>query len=251
MLSTETLDQADESAPGQGLGALGNIDLVIFDCDGVLIDSEPIASRTLAEALQRAGVAITPAEAHIRFTGNSESVIRQMCAEDFGIADVGSLFAEWHEHLYAEFARSLAAMPGMEQVIAGIRRPKCVASNSTLKRLRLSLGHLPLWQLFTPQVFSAEQVGRPKPAPDLLLYCAQQLSVVPEKCVMIDDSPHGVEAARAAGMLAIGFVDPNDPRPQRQALLTRSGAFAVATGAGELNEILNAANRALAPKAEK
>jgi HAD superfamily hydrolase (TIGR01509 family) len=251
VLTSETLDKPDQSAPGKNPGALGNIDLVIFDCDGVLIDSEPIASRTLAEALQRNGVAITPAEAHIRFTGNSESVIRRMCAEDFGIADVASLFADWHEHLFAEFGRSLAAMPGMEQVVASIQRPKCVASNSTLKRLRLSLGHLQLWQLFTPQVFSAEQVGRPKPAPDLLLYCAEQFSAVPEKCVMIDDSPHGVEAAIAAGMLAIGFVDPNDPRPQRQALLSKAGAFAVATGAGELNDILNAANRALAPKAEK
>jgi len=251
VLTSETIDKPDRSAAGRRPGALDNIELIIFDCDGVLIDSEPIASRTLAEALQRAGVAITPAEAHLRFTGNSENVIRRMCATDFALDDVGAVFADWHEHLYAEFARSLTAIPGIEQVIASIDRPKCVASNSTLRRLQLSLGQLPLWQFFTPQVFSAEQVGRPKPAPDLLLYCAQQLSAVPEKCVMIDDSPHGIEAAVAAGMLPIGFVDPADPRPQRQALLAEAGAFAVATGAGELMDSLDSANRALASQRKK
>ncbi|PKA38882.1 HAD family hydrolase [Rhizobium sullae] len=224
---------------------LQNIDLVIFDCDGVLIDSEPIASRTLAETLQEAGVAITPSEAHVKFTGNSEAVIRDMCVRDYGLGDVASIFQAWHRRLYAEFERSLMPMPGIGEIVASLSRPKCVASNSTMHRLRASLGKLDLWQSFHPGVFSAEIVARPKPAPDLLLHCAEKFSARPGRCVMVDDSPHGVAAAVSAGMIAIGFVDPADPRPARKALLATSGAFAVATGAEELTSTLLAASQSI------
>ena len=90
---------------------LDAIGLVIFDCDGVLIDSEPIASRTLAEALAAAGVAITPQEAHRRFTGNSERDILAMCARDYGLEDIEGLFGGWHQRLYAEYATTHTAMP--------------------------------------------------------------------------------------------------------------------------------------------
>ncbi|AJD45613.1 HAD family hydrolase [Rhizobium sp. SEMIA 4085] len=224
---------------------LQNIDLVIFDCDGVLIDSEPIASRTLAEALQEAGVAITPSEAHEKFTGNSERVIRDMCVRDYGLGDVANVFQAWHRRLYAEFARSLTPMAGIGDIVASLTRPKCVASNSTMHRLRASLGRLDLWQCFHPGVFSAEAVARPKPAPDLLLHCAEKFAARPARCVMVDDSPHGVAAAVSAGMIAIGFVDPADPRPARKALLVSSGAFGVATGAGELTPMLLAASQSI------
>lgn len=224
---------------------LQNIDLVIFDCDGVLINSEPIASRTLAETLQAVGVSITPAEAHVKFTGNSETIIREMCAVDYGLRDIEKVFANWHHRLFDEFNRSLDAMPGIGIVVAGLDRPKCVASNSTMLRLRESLGKLDLWHSFAPGVFSAEHVARPKPAPDLLLHCAEKFSAKPSHCVMIDDSPHGVAAAVAAGMIAVGFVDPADPRPRRRELLAASGAFAVAIGADDLPSILSAADLAL------
>ena len=228
--------------------ALDAIGLVIFDCDGVLIDSEPIASRTLAEVLIEAGVSITPLEAHRRFTGNSERDIRRMCAHDYGVADLDAVFGTWHGRLYGEFATSLTAMTGIADVVAALDRPKCVASNSTMERLRNSLGHLPLWESFAPFVFSAEMVKRPKPSPDLLLHCASELAVDPAVCVMIDDSPHGVSAAVAAGMVPIGFVDPADPRPGRRALLKAAGAFTVVMGAVELPAALTSAGRALAQR---
>jgi HAD superfamily hydrolase (TIGR01509 family) len=221
---------------------LENIDLIIFDCDGVLIDSEPIASRTLAEALQRAGVAITADEAHVRFTGNSVRIIREMIARDHGLADLDALFAQWHVELFAEFGRSLTAMAGMASLVSGLSRPKCVASNSSMERLQRSLGHLELWHHFKPRIYSADAVARPKPAPDLMLHCAAQFSVAPHRCVMIDDSPHGIEAANAAGMVAIGFADPADPRPARRAVLMNAGARFVATGASELRTVLAEAN---------
>lgn len=226
--------------------SLANIALIIFDCDGVLIDTEPIASRTLAAILREAGVDISSAESHAKFTGHSESAIRAMCVRDYGLSRVDELFSVWHERLFAEFSRSLTAMPGIARVVAQIRRPKCVASNSTMERLQSSLGLLDLWHVFAPGIFSAEAVARPKPAPDLLLHAVAEFKAAPEQCVMIDDSPHGVVAAVAAGMLAIGFVDPADPRPQRKELLAKSGAFAVAVGAAELIGVLQAANQALA-----
>lgn len=242
MLTSDIRAPAPE-APNQS--DLANIDLIIFDCDGVLIDSEPIASRTLAEALQRAGVEISVAEAHERFTGNSVTIIGQMIARDHGLADLDGLFADWHAQLFAEFARSLKPMAGMAGLVGGISRPKCVASNSTFQRLRSSLGHLELWDLFFPRIYSADSVARPKPAPDLMLYCAGQFGVVPDRCVMIDDSPHGIEAANAAGMLAIGFADPADPRPGRAEILREAGARFVATGVAELRASLAEADAVL------
>lgn len=245
MLLSETARQNAPARHNDSIDILDNIDLIIFDCDGVLIDSEPIASRTLAETLQEAGVAITPAEAHVRFTGNSEAVIREICARDYQIADIANVFQAWHRRLFDEFGRSLTAMPGIGEIVASLGRPKCVASNSTMHRLRESLGKLDLWHCFHPGVFSAEAVARPKPAPDLLLYCAEKFDARPARCIMIDDSPHGVAAAVSAGMIAVGFVDPADPRPTRQALLAASGAFAVATGANELMDILLAASHSI------
>ncbi|MBN9336181.1 HAD-IA family hydrolase [Devosia sp.] len=215
-----------------------NIGLVIFDCDGVLIDSEPIASRTLATALQDAGIAISAEEALRVFTGNSEPAIRKMCADDYGLADVDGTFSKWHEALEHAFATDLLPMRGMVDLVAQLDLPKCVASNSRTRRLQQSLGNTALWEIFSPHIYSAEMVDRPKPAPDLLLHCADQLGVDPDACVMIDDSAHGIAAAHAAGMRSIGFVDPNDPRPGRPKALEHAGADHVVTGAAALAAVL-------------
>jgi len=214
------------------------IDLLIFDCDGVLINSEPIASRTLAKALRDAGTDVTAEEVLIRFTGNSGSAIRKICTEEYGIEDLEAVFAAWHLDIFPEFARSLEVMPGMDRLVRSLAHQKCVASNSSTERLSKSLGLLDLWHAFAPSIFSADQVARPKPAPDLFHFCAERFSVDPAKCVVIDDSAHGITGARAAGMSAIGFVDPADPRPGRARILKEAGAVLVATGAGELEKAL-------------
>lgn len=216
------------------------IDLLIFDCDGVLIDSESIASRTLAKALRNAGAAITAEEVLVRFTGNSESAIRRICTEEYGVTDLEAVFAAWHEDIFPEFARSLQPMPGMENLVRSLPHRKCVASNSSTYRLSKSLGLLDLWHAFAPSIFSSDRVARPKPAPDLFHYCAETFSVDPGRCVVIDDSAHGITGARAAGMVAIGFVDPADPRPGRVGILKEAGAIMVATGAAELEQALAA-----------
>lgn len=209
------------------------IKLVIFDCDGVLIDSEPIASSTFAQALNEFGVAITAGEARVHFTGFSERESRQFCREKLGVEDVDRLFQVWSDHLYRGF-RLLQEMEGVRTAIDALDCDVCVASNSSLYRLTRSLGRLDLWRLFTGHVFSADMVAHPKPAPDLLLLCAREFGVDPAECVMVDDSPHGVMSAIAAGILPIGFVDLNDPRPERRRVLEAHGASLVAEGGAEL-----------------
>ncbi|RYC24028.1 HAD family hydrolase [Ciceribacter ferrooxidans] len=209
-------------------------ELLIFDCDGVLIDSEPVESRVLWQALEAAGAAIPLAEVHRRFAGYSESDAQRICIEELGIAGPASVFAAARDALYREFSRSLTPMPGMESLVRSLPQRKCVASNSTLERLRASLGLFDLWNAFDPHIFSAEMVAAPKPAPDLFHLCAETLNVDPSHCVVVDDSAHGIVGAVAAGMRAIGFVDPADQREGRRAVLSDAGAMLVATGADEL-----------------
>ena len=209
-------------------------DLLIFDCDGVLIDSEPVASRLLTNAMRRAGVDVAEAQVHSRFTGASEQESRQICIDEFGLDDIDGLFQDVRAEIYAEFSRSLRTMPGMTELVMALPHRKCVASNSGMERLKRSLGLFDLWHAFAPHIFSAEMVARAKPAPDLFLLCAQTLGVEPQRCIVIDDSTHGVCGAVAAGMTAIGFVDPADPRADRRLALERDGAWLVVEGAAEL-----------------
>jgi beta-phosphoglucomutase-like phosphatase (HAD superfamily) len=129
-------------------------------------------------------------------------------------------------------------MDGISDIIRDIDRPLCVASNSSLYRLTRSLGRTDLWMAFRGQIFSADQVAKPKPAPDLLLHCAREMKADPSRSIMIDDGTHGILAAVAAGMPSIGFVDPNDPRPNRASALMSAGAQHVAVGAAELRDCL-------------
>ncbi|NVK62029.1 MAG: HAD-IA family hydrolase [Rhodobacteraceae bacterium] len=214
--------------------------LVIFDCDGVLIDSELIASRLMAEALRAAGAEITAHDAHVRFTGGSRGEMLRICREDYGLHDPEPALAGWEDRLFAAFRAELKAVPGIEALVAGLDRPACVASNSRIARLENSLGLLPLHAMFGGHVYSAEMVDRPKPAPDLVEHCLVRMGVPAQEAVMIDDSPHGIEAARAAGVAAIGFVTPGDPRDGRAELLLAAGAVAVVQGAPALAALLEA-----------
>ncbi|MEO4001956.1 HAD family hydrolase [Mesorhizobium sp. CAU 1732] len=217
-------------------------ELLIFDCDGVLIDSEPAASRVLWQALSRSGVAISHEDVHSRFVGYSEEDARRICIEELGASEPDLIFAEARDNLYAEFRRSLEPMAGMSDLIRDLGCLKCVASNSGMERLERSLGLFDLWGAFAPNIFSAEMVARPKPAPDLFYLCAAKLGVDPARCVVIDDSVHGVAGAVAAGMTAIGFVDPADMRDGRADVLASAGASEVVTGAGQLGALLNREN---------
>lgn len=216
---------------------MSNLDLLIFDCDGVLIDSEPIAARTLAHAITQAGMEMTPRQVLVEFTGKSEADLRQILASRI-CADLDTVFAGWHAEIFAAFRRDLLPMEGISAVLDGLDVAKCVASNSTVERLRKSLGLLDLWSHFAPHIFSAEMVAAPKPAPDLIQFCLSKMNASSARSIVIDDSAAGIQAAVAAGVPAIGFVAPNDPRSGRREALFSAGAEEVVLGAKELLHVL-------------
>lgn len=181
-------------------------DLVIFDNDGVLVDSEPHACRVLGTLLTEYGLPTTEEEAYAGYTGMSLGTTRGRAETLLGRALPADFEARYHRHLFEAFRGALAPIPGVADVLAGLQLPTCVASSGTHARIRLALETTGLLVHFDGRIFSAEDVTRGKPAPDLFLHAARALGARPERCAVIEDSPLGVEAANAAGMTAFGFA---------------------------------------------
>jgi HAD superfamily hydrolase (TIGR01509 family) len=209
-------------------------DLVIFDCDGVLVDSEPIINRAHAEILTACGYAIGEEELVARFCGMSDAEMlgtierEWRCALPHGYAArVGALI----EHAYRH---SLVGIPGITEALDSLRLPICVASSSSLEQIRGKLDLTGLLTRFGENLFSAAMVARGKPAPDLFLYAAERVGAEPRRCLVIEDSPAGVDAAVAAGMTAIGFCGGGHCGPQHGARLRAHGAALVIDDMREL-----------------
>ncbi len=208
---------------------------VIFDCDGVLLDSERAMAELWCEGLRAAGGTITVEQWLTRITGLSG--FRQRVRDELGV-DVSD--AEWAA-IHASEAAALAAVravPGMADVASATPVPRCVASSSGLERLHRTLATAGLRDLFVPHIYSAEQVTRGKPAPDLFLQAAASLAVAPAMCVVVEDSLHGIEAAKAAGMSVVAFAGGSHIVPAVRERLARAGADAVAGDAAALRAIL-------------
>jgi HAD superfamily hydrolase (TIGR01509 family) len=180
--------------------------LVIFDCDGVLVDSEPIAMRVLLETLSRSGLPLSPEMARPRFLGKSLAAISGAVLQEFGIELTSSALDAMRVELYEAFRLELKAVDGVEAALQALRIPFCVASSSELERIRLSLKITGLLRYFEPFIFSASMVAAGKPAPDLFLYAAQTMQTAPEYCLVIEDSAAGVESALRAGMRVCAFL---------------------------------------------
>ena len=180
--------------------------LLIFDCDGVLVDSEHLACAALAELMTTLGHSMTADEAMLAFAGRSlkdvlaraERLLSRPIPEDMG--------EQAAVQLMARFRRELKAVAGVKEAIAALPYRRCVASSSDPGRLMLSLDVTGLSALFGNNVFSAVEVANGKPAPDLFLLAARRLGEDPSSCIVIENSVLGVEAAGAAGMAAIGFA---------------------------------------------
>lgn len=185
-------------------------DLVIFDNDGVLVDSERLANTALAEILTDAGVPTTLDEAVQRYMGGTLAGVRAKVEPDLGRPLPTDFEHRYHEMLFARFAAGLEPVPGVPAVLDMLDatgRPYCVASSGTHERIRLALKTVGLLDRFPEErIFSAEDVAHGKPAPDLFLHVAAALGVAPDSCVVVEDSPAGVEAARAAGMAVVGYA---------------------------------------------
>jgi HAD superfamily hydrolase (TIGR01509 family) len=181
-------------------------ELIIFDNDGVLVDSEPVANQVLASLLTEYGFPCTPEESIATFMGHSMPQVRAMVEERLGRPVPADLEARHIEQLFPTFERSLRPIPGIEDALHAIDQTVCVASSGTHERIRLTLGATGLWDRFGGRVFSAQDVARGKPAPDLFLHAAASLGVDPRRCAVVEDSPAGVTGANAAGMTSFGFA---------------------------------------------
>ncbi|WP_200809579.1 HAD family hydrolase [Aquimixticola soesokkakensis] len=179
---------------------------MIFDCDGVLVDSEPLAIAELRDLLSELGCALSEAEAYDRLLGRSVDTMRATLSQSFGITLSDAHLAQFRGRLFDRLTRDLTAIPGVRDMIARLDVPVCVASSSHPDRIALSLEKTGLADSFGPRVFSATMVKHGKPAPDLFLHAAAQMATPPARCIVVEDSPAGITAARAAGMTVLGFT---------------------------------------------
>ena len=194
----------------------GPLELVIFDCDGVLVDSERIAVRVESEYLTELGWPLTEAEIMERFTGRTDAYMDEAIEAQLG----GRLPEGWkdqfHRRYREAFAAELVPVDGVIEVLDQLTIPACVASSGSHDKLRFTLGHTGLYERFEGRIFSGYEVANNKPAPDLFLHAAARMGAEPARCAVVEDSRPGVEAARAAGMPAFGYAGGLTP-PERLA----------------------------------
>ncbi|WP_128928615.1 HAD family hydrolase [Bradyrhizobium guangxiense] len=181
------------------------IDLIIFDCDGVLVDSEVISCRAHADVLTRHGYPIAPEQVFERFLGRSTKQANLEIETELGRKLPEAYHGDLQDELFRSFEADLEAIHGIHDVLDVVTQRVCVASSGSHQRMRVSLGSTGLYERLAPNIFSASQVKNGKPAPDLFLFAAREMGVPPERCVVVEDSLAGIAGARAAGMTVFGF----------------------------------------------
>lgn len=199
-------------------------DLIIFDCDGVLVDSEMLSCRCLSEVLAEFGIALSLEEALELFLGRSTKAIEQHY-RDLGQAVPEGFLPRLKSRVLTTFAGSLKPIPGVAAVVSELSMPFCVASSSDLDRVSLSLEVTGLAPHFGERLYTAQMVSHGKPAPDLFLHAAGKMRADPARTLVIEDSVSGVQAAKAAGMMVWGFVGGGHYRSRDgRAILSAAGA---------------------------
>jgi HAD superfamily hydrolase (TIGR01509 family) len=191
---------------------VGRFDLVIFDCDGVLVDTERIAVRIDVKVLKELGWTMTEADVVERFMGRSDAYMVSQVEAYLGRPLPPDWETPYHAWYRQAFEAELTPVDGIVEALATIAIPTCVASSGTHERIRFTLGLTGLHPRFAGRIFSVQDVVHGKPAPDLFLHAAKQMGVEPARCAVVEDSRYGVEAARAAGMRAFGYAGGLTPR---------------------------------------
>lgn len=178
---------------------------MIFDCDGVLVDSEPIANRVFAEQLGLHGLAMTPDEVARRFIGRSRDTCIAMAGEMRGRPFHDTFAQEWDDALHEAIGREVKPVEGIPELLRTLPVPYCVGSNGEPSHMRVSLTAAGLMPLVEGRLFSAREVARPKPEPDLFLHAARRMGASPAGCAVVEDTPTGVRAGIAAGMRVFAY----------------------------------------------
>jgi HAD superfamily hydrolase (TIGR01509 family) len=212
--------------------------LLIFDFDGVVADSEPLAITVAAAYANELGYPVTLEQAFAAFVGRRASEVRQLIENHTG-ASIPTFESTLLDRTIAAFQDQLMPIQGVREFIVAYNDiPRCIASSSAHRRLEASLATIDMLDMFAGRVFSADDVARGKPFPDLFLFAARQMAVEAEAALVIEDSPHGVEAARAAGMTAIGLIAGGHVPADLADRLRQAGAERVVHSYAELADLI-------------
>ena len=217
---------------------MNTIELVIFDCDGVLIDSELLANSSEVEYLKEFGIEIDLDDYMTRFLGKSNKDVVAELEAEFEEVLPDDFWARAQTTLFKTFQEKLQPTQGIHKLLETLTIPKCIASSSSLKRLDVSLKATNLKDKFHPHIYSGEQVENGKPAPDLFLFAAEKLQIQPKNCLVIEDSPHGVVAAVAAGMPVVGYTGASHIKAGHEDKLRSVGAEYVFSTMAEFSAYL-------------
>jgi HAD superfamily hydrolase (TIGR01509 family) len=203
--------------------------LYVFDCDGVIVDSEIIASSVDSELLAEVGYEITAQQVTHRFAGLTSSSIGEIVEAEIGRKLPEDFFKRTKAEIDRRLANELRPVAGIVELLDHLDGPRCVCSNSSMERLKISLERTRLWDRFAPHIYSAVEVGdrQPKPSPNVYLYAFKELGVDPREAVVLEDSSFGVAAAKAAGARVIGFTGGSHTWPTHADVLTDAGAETV------------------------
>jgi len=221
---------------------MSGFDLILFDCDGVLVDSEIIAAQVESKLLQQAGFEITAEDMCIRFAGMDWKNILLTIEKESELPLSASLIDKSEKLLDKALLQRVKMIEGVKYALAKITEQRCICSNSSSPRLELMLNKVGLMPYFAPHIYSAKDLGpdRAKPKPDIYLHGAKQFNADPSRCLVIEDSTHGVHAARAAGMRVIGFTGGSHTYPTHADRLTDAGAETVISRMIELPQMVEA-----------
>ncbi|HSI00909.1 MAG TPA: HAD-IA family hydrolase [Reyranella sp.] len=209
--------------------------LLIFDCDGVLVDSELLEHGVDAELLEGYGLATTVTALMGRFVGVARRDMYDVLFAELGRPLPAGLLEERERIVWQRCQSDLRVIPGIDEALAALAAwPKCVASSSLPEKLRMKLVNTGLVRHFEPHLFSTALVARGKPAPDIYLHAAASVGYRPESCVVIEDAPAGITGARQAGMKVVGFVGGSHATAALAPALIAAGANAIAASAADL-----------------
>jgi HAD superfamily hydrolase (TIGR01509 family) len=208
---------------------MSGFDLIIFDCDGVLVDSEIIAAQVESRLLTEAGYPISVEEMGERFAGLTWKDILLAVEKEADIPLSATLLDKSEKLLDARLERDLKIIEGVKFALARLTTQRCICSNSSSQRLDMMLTKVGLKPFFSPHIYSAKDLGpdRVKPKPDIFLHAAEQFGVQPSRCLVIEDSTHGIHGARTAGMRVVGFTGASHTYPSHADRLTDAGAETV------------------------
>ncbi|MGE3831459.1 MAG: HAD family hydrolase [Parvibaculaceae bacterium] len=213
--------------------------LVIFDLDGVLIDSEIVASRTIARELEPHGIVIAPDEVIARYSGHQTPDIVARIAETRTIAFPDDFAQTLDTIILSDLVASVKPVAGIKDVLNSLDRASwCVASNSGSERIRRCLKAAGLVPPYSPRLFSAERVAKGKPAPDVYLHAAREVGAAPPDCLVVEDTVTGVTAGKAAGMTVIGFLGGSHCRAADGTRLRKAGADLIAADSVTLGKLI-------------